>query len=116
MTHMTYKYVNYLINDTATTEIYNLSLHDALPISRHGVDVGEVPPLPLQLFKILASSSRHFPGKKMKEACTLVYNTAKFTFNDETYQTTVNAAEFVMKTIKGSEFGRVTNFFRFFNV
>src|SRR3712207_7166144 len=26
----------FFFNDTATTEIYTLSLHDALPISRHG--------------------------------------------------------------------------------
>ena len=26
------KYVNFFFNDTATTEIYTLSLHDALPI------------------------------------------------------------------------------------
>ena len=27
----------FFFNDTATTEIYTLSLHDALPISRHAV-------------------------------------------------------------------------------
>src|SRR3989442_859433 len=33
----------FFFNDTATTEIYTLSLHDALPISRPGAegDVGE---------------------------------------------------------------------------
>src|SRR3989441_1888597 len=30
----------FFFNDTATTEIYTLSLHDALPISEHRVDVG----------------------------------------------------------------------------
>src|SRR5258708_22245584 len=30
----------FFFNDTATTEIYTLSLHDALPISLHGV-IGE---------------------------------------------------------------------------
>src|SRR6266478_9122957 len=29
-----YSYVFFFFNDTATTEIYTLSLHDALPISR----------------------------------------------------------------------------------
>src|SRR3712207_7207389 len=29
----------FFFNDTATTEIYTLSLHDALPISRPGVDL-----------------------------------------------------------------------------
>src|SRR3712207_7589571 len=28
-------YIFFFFNDTATTEIYTLSLHDALPISRH---------------------------------------------------------------------------------
>ena len=28
-------YLNFFFNDTATTEIYTLSLHDALPISRN---------------------------------------------------------------------------------
>src|SRR6267142_4243266 len=28
----------FFFNDTATTEIYTLSLHDALPIWRHGTD------------------------------------------------------------------------------
>src|SRR6266571_9454543 len=31
----------FFFNDTATTEIYTLSLHDALPISRH--DRGDLP-------------------------------------------------------------------------
>src|SRR5690349_23981835 len=30
----------FFFNDTATTEIYTLSLHDALPICRHGFDRG----------------------------------------------------------------------------
>src|SRR2546430_17653894 len=30
----------FFFNDTATTEIYTLSLHDALPICRHRVEVG----------------------------------------------------------------------------
>src|SRR2546422_8594889 len=42
----------FFFNDTATTEIYTLSLHDALPISRRGptrpsgndTDPGETPP------------------------------------------------------------------------
>src|SRR3712207_9397045 len=32
-------FVYVFFNDTATTEIYTLSLHDALPISRHVADV-----------------------------------------------------------------------------
>src|SRR6185369_18035165 len=32
----------FFFNDTATTEIYTLSLHDALPILRHGPDPVEV--------------------------------------------------------------------------
>src|SRR5260370_33020792 len=36
----------FFFNDTATTEIYTLSLHDALPISVLGVDVAAVLALP----------------------------------------------------------------------
>ena len=32
---MLIQYKFFFFNDTATTEIYTLSLHDALPISRH---------------------------------------------------------------------------------
>src|SRR5687768_18599276 len=35
----------FFFNDTATTEIYTLSLHDALPISRHPRDRAVRPPL-----------------------------------------------------------------------
>src|SRR2546427_3452705 len=34
--------VFFFFNDTATTEIYTLSLHDALPICEHRVEVGEI--------------------------------------------------------------------------
>src|SRR2546422_7193021 len=34
-------FVFFFFNDTATTEIYTLSLHDALPISRRGRAAGE---------------------------------------------------------------------------
>src|SRR3712207_6910112 len=33
----------FFFNDTATTEIYTLSLHDALPISDHGRSTGQRP-------------------------------------------------------------------------
>src|SRR3712207_9042962 len=35
-----FTYLFFFFNDTATTEIYTLSLHDALPISRSAVDGG----------------------------------------------------------------------------
>ena len=35
---------SFFFNDTATTEIYTLSLHDALPISYYGLMMIEVPP------------------------------------------------------------------------
>src|SRR5438445_5198358 len=37
-----YSCFSFFFNDTATTEIYTLSLHDALPIFRHG-DPGDPP-------------------------------------------------------------------------
>src|SRR5688572_31463011 len=35
-------YLFFFFNDTATTEIYTLSLHDALPISPGGASAGEL--------------------------------------------------------------------------
>src|SRR2546427_12084289 len=42
---LTCRYVSvfFFFNDTATTEIYTLSLHDALPISRRLFNVGSPP-------------------------------------------------------------------------
>src|SRR5256885_12225998 len=40
-------FVVFFFNDTATTEIYTLSLHDALPISTSMVEVAPVAPGPL---------------------------------------------------------------------
>src|SRR3989441_5341116 len=37
----------FFFNDTATTEIYTLSLHDALPIARRGPDAGAITLLPI---------------------------------------------------------------------
>src|SRR4051812_50126817 len=36
-----YLFLFFFFNDTATTEIYTLSLHDALPISRAAADVAD---------------------------------------------------------------------------
>src|SRR5688572_33072873 len=41
--HKEYPY--FFFNDTATTEIYTLSLHDALPISRSFIDCSDSTPL-----------------------------------------------------------------------
>src|SRR2546430_11911726 len=47
MTHRQALWIFFFFNDTATTEIYTLSLHDALPISGHVVphahDRGHLP-------------------------------------------------------------------------
>src|SRR5256885_12700915 len=40
---MFYFFSFFFFNDTATTEIYTLSLHDALPISERSQDVGVEP-------------------------------------------------------------------------
>ena len=45
----------FFFNDTATTEIYTLSLHDALPISNNQNHRGEIN----LLFKILLESALH---------------------------------------------------------
>src|SRR6266487_6638416 len=44
----------FFFNDTATTEIYTLSLHDALPISRRG----DTPPAKNDRFRLQASGAR----------------------------------------------------------
>src|SRR2546422_8449409 len=49
----------FFFNDTATTEIYTLSLHDALPISEAG---GRVHPLDLQRLHDLARHRRGAGG------------------------------------------------------
>src|SRR2546426_6137417 len=40
---LSYQYFFFFFNDTATTEIYTLSLHDALPICPHGPAHGRAP-------------------------------------------------------------------------
>src|SRR5260221_12336100 len=66
----TVSYVFFFFNDTATTEIYTLSLHDALPISVGPLDERGVPPLALRLPAARcaragdreSASRRHFPA------------------------------------------------------
>src|SRR2546430_4410591 len=41
------KFLFFFFNDTATTEIYTLSLHDALPISDNSVDFQEFMVMPV---------------------------------------------------------------------
>src|SRR5260221_9779722 len=48
MTPLTMCLFFFFFNDTATTEIYTLSLHDALPISAKGESM---PPVPLARFR-----------------------------------------------------------------
>src|SRR3712207_7804407 len=61
-------YVFFFFNDTATTEIYTLSLHDALPISdRHRADrlLGQYSPARVALpgaCSITAPRWRHLPS------------------------------------------------------
>src|SRR3712207_7010428 len=63
--------VFFFFNDTATTEIYTLSLHDALPISveRAGVDHGVLPqPLQLGLLEAeLGDQLQEPPGPRSEE-------------------------------------------------
>src|SRR2546425_9857377 len=47
----------FFFNDTATTEIYTLSLHDALPILQYGLPLAEAVPLFASLLSIPLGSS-----------------------------------------------------------
>src|SRR6478736_9917839 len=58
-TMLTINFIYFFFNDTATTEIYTLSLHDALPISRP-------PPKPNVLKPI--DSSATLPVRTMRSA------------------------------------------------
>src|ERR1035438_8812939 len=56
--HLGISYAVFCLNDTATTEIYTLSLHDALPIS----DRGTLADTPLRISGSSSTTrSRHFP-------------------------------------------------------
>src|SRR2546427_2892353 len=50
-------YLFFFFNDTATTEIYTLSLHDALPISEGGDHLGEVLALDLDLHDVARAAA-----------------------------------------------------------
>src|SRR5436190_9606493 len=57
-------FIFFFFNDTATTEIYTLSLHDALPISFSGTGVNESPgarvsPSSLFLAQLCTRSEEH---------------------------------------------------------
>src|SRR3990167_6298712 len=63
--HSQISYAAFFFNDPATTEIYTLSIHDALPISPHGEGAGErfegiLPPVSLApCFSIRKRSEEH---------------------------------------------------------
>src|SRR2546429_2447557 len=50
----------FFFNDTATTEIYTLSLHDALPICRHAQKAARAPQTPLKLCGFLFGDPHSF--------------------------------------------------------
>src|ERR1039457_6344488 len=43
--HLVISYALFFFNDTATTEIYSLSLHDALPISSRSISANQFRPI-----------------------------------------------------------------------
>src|SRR3712207_7395830 len=53
----------FFFNDTATTEIYTLSLHDALPISRGARAVGQPRPARSRRRPLPARARRHEPER-----------------------------------------------------
>src|SRR2546428_11833680 len=48
----------FFFNDTATTEIYTLSLHDALPISQGGEDEQRI-----HIVRVLSEAETNEPGR-----------------------------------------------------
>src|SRR2546427_2034958 len=60
--------LSFFFNDTATTEIYTLSLHDALPISRQVWVM--VTPKPLLIRQTLKSKSKRTTRKRKARHCT----------------------------------------------
>src|SRR5256885_12204587 len=68
----------FFFNDTATTEIYTLSLHDALPIYRHGRARGRFPDdhVPLRRAGRRAAGSRRSRSEEhtseLQSPCNLV--------------------------------------------
>src|SRR3712207_9334683 len=61
-----YEYIVFFFNDTATTEIYTLSLHDALPIlRRRPTDAGgRDPPRPRGAARARAAADRRRRGAR----------------------------------------------------
>src|SRR5256885_16614581 len=70
------RYVFFFFNDTATPEIYTLSLHDALPISKAG-HLGKDEPHPKGLFPSV-SATQNFADRseehtsELQSPCNLV--------------------------------------------
>src|SRR3712207_9077207 len=68
----------FFFNDTATTEIYTLSLHDALPISRNAIDrksrvspiTRSTKPLSMRSPRLSASSRRSSSGRVTERGAT----------------------------------------------
>src|SRR2546427_1484787 len=63
----------FFFNDTATTEIYTLSLHDALPISRNTESGPALASSPYQVLSTLCTKTpdsppqpQHWPGKQKR--------------------------------------------------
>src|SRR3989338_10428109 len=71
----------FFFNDTATTEIYTLSLHDALPILGPGVNVIVTPPIPCPFPKFLwplqCLSSKTLPLILSVPALSIILNDEK---------------------------------------
>src|SRR2546425_8007377 len=52
-------YLSFFFNDTATTEIYTLSLHDALPIYAHAMDANRLQEGAAQLVALATAANRY---------------------------------------------------------
>src|SRR2546422_6831920 len=58
--------LHFFYNDTPTTEIYTLSLHDALPISDNAIDLGNATATDIEPVTITSNATKTFPlGKNL---------------------------------------------------
>src|SRR2546422_10637123 len=70
-------YSFFFFNDTATTEIYTLSLHDALPICVAGQDASRGNPFPLNAIQEFRVITENYKAEYQKASSAIITATTK---------------------------------------